>query len=194
MNKELQRAKQEVLDRVNPAEWLDLADMYIELYEKAPKKFRLADDHLFLLPIIETYANNQGEFVQFVRTVRDEAGKTQYEPLHVLYRRILGRHVQKERRRRLTKGIELIEDHLHIRFTQGQVTRVATWLEQYWGMERTTRLEEARAATSGGRISTDVRTQICDDYWAEVDENLKNNLVPIPPEIVYVKLASVEPH
>lgn len=55
-------------------------------------------------------------------------------------------------------------------------------------------LAEERNLTSAKKLSSDVRADICEQFWAEVDEDIKNHIVPIPPEIVYVKLTHLEPH
>lgn len=196
MEPDLLEAKGALLDSVDPAAWLELADSYIELFNKNPKVFRLPKDHVKLKPLIENFAYDMDGFVDFVLSVRNEASKQQYKGIHEFYRRVVVRRTQQQRRRRLTQGVRQIEEDLGMRFSADQVSRVSVWLEQYWGKERMDRLDEARSHTSGGRISTDVRTEICDAFWAEVDKGLNEGIVPIPPEIVYVerKGSSMEPH
>jgi hypothetical protein len=169
-----------------------LADMYIEMHNRSPKNFRVPTEHKKLTPVINKFHNDQGGFVKFVRDVRDHAPKEGYKGLNELFRRVQSRYVQHERRRRLNLGVSLIEADIGKQFTFGQKQSVAMWLEQVWGKERTNRLEEARKSISKGRLSSDERADICDVFWTDIDDRLANNLVPIPPEIVYAKLASLE--
>lgn len=195
MDPDLLEAKGSLLDSRDPAEWLRIADDYLELYSRNPTSFRLPKDHLRLKPLIENYAYDPAGFVEFCLRVRNDCVGESYKRVHEVYRRVMGREVQKQRRARLTTGVSLIEQELERRFTQNQKVYVAAWLEQYWGKERLDRLDESRRMTTGSRLSTDVRSDICNAFWAEVDANLKNGIVPIPPEIVYDREGpSMEPH
>lgn len=192
MNKELFNAAQWILTSYDPQEYVVLADMYIEMYTRSPSSFRIPQEHAQLMPIIEAYYNKLGDFVGFVRDLRDAVTKDQYADMHEMFRRVQSRHVQIERRRRLARAIHLIEENLHLTFNYEQKKSVETWLERYWGLERTSRLNDVREASINHRLSTEERAEICDLFWADLDNKLKHNIVPTPPEIVYGKLAGFE--
>ena len=192
MNKELFNAAQWILTSYDPQEYVVLADMYIEMYTRSPSSFRIPQEYAQLMPIVEAYYNKLGDFVGFVRNLRDAVTKEQYADMHEVFRRINSRHVQIERRRRLAKAVNLIEENLHRTFTYEQKKSVEKWLESYWGSERATRLNDVRTASRNPQLSTDERAEICDIYWADLDNKLQHNIVPTPPEIVYGKLAGLD--
>jgi hypothetical protein len=192
MEREMFDTQQWILNSRQPENVVMLADMYIEMQSREPTLFRLPVEHRNLLPVITKYHDDPKGFVDFVRELRDLASKDAYKGLNELFRRVQSRFVQQERRRRLNLGVSLIENEVGVQFTFGQKQSVAMWLEQFWGKERTSRLEDARRAHSKGRLSSDERAEICDEFWAGIDEQLANDIVPIPPEIVYAKLTSLE--
>ncbi len=194
MKKELFETQQWILGHKSPEDCIMLADMYIEMYNRTPSNFRVPQEHKKLDPVIKQFHDKPSEFVKFVRDIRDAATKEQYSGVHELFRRVQSRYVQQERRRRLSEGIALIEKSINKRFSFGQKQSVAVWLEQYWGKERTAVLEDARRTCGNVRLSTDERADICEVFWAGIDADLKNDIVPTPPEIVYGKLASLESH
>lgn len=192
MNKELFKAQQWVLDSAAPEEYLNLVDMYIEMYNRSPSNFRMPQEHELLVPVIRAFYKNLGAFVEFVRKVRDEASPDKYEKLHEIYRRFNSRFVQQERRRRLAAGIAYIESELNMKFTFGQKADVETWLGLIWSKRRADMLNEARNAGKRLRLTTEERDEICEAHGKSIDEDIKNNLIPIPPQIVYGKLASID--
>lgn len=192
MNKELFTATQWILSRRNPQEYVVLADTYMEMYNRSPTNFIVPLEHEALVPVIKEFHNKLGKFVGYVRDLRDAVPKEQYADMHEMFRRVQSRYTQIERRRRLAKAVSLIEENLHKTFTYGQKKSVEKWLELYWGRERTTRLDDVRTASKNHRLSTEERAEICDLFWADLDNKLKHSIVPTPPEIVYGKLAEIE--
>ena len=169
-----------------------LADMYIEMYNRAPTNFKVPQEHKKLQAIVEHFHDKPTEFVKFVRKIRDEAAPSQYDSVHEIFRRVQSRRVQQDRRRRLKEGVSLIEKELNVGFNFKQKEAVAMWLEQYWGRERILMLDEARRNRGRSRLNTEERSEICELFWAKVDNDLKHSIIPTPPEIVYGKLASLE--
>ena len=185
MNDSVRVALNALLDSRDPASWLVKADNYIQLHNKAPKDFILPAEHSMLQPLIDKYANDLARFVSFVKDVRDQVSEQQYKDMHTFYRKMLLREAQAARRRRLYQAIAIIENDLYKRFTQETKIKVGAWLESYWGKERMDALDDARRSTSEGKLSTDVRTEICDSFWATIDDQLSHGIAPTPPEIVY---------
>jgi len=185
MDDHLKEAQKYLLDSRDPASWLTKADNYMELYNKDPKAFILPTAHNMLQPIIDAYADDLPGFLVFVRTIRDEVNEDRYKDMHTFYRKMLLREAQVSRRRRMYQAVAIIENDLYKRFTTETKVKVGAWVEAYWGKERMDTLSEARRNTSGNKISTDVRTEICDDFWASIDDQLSHGIAPTPPEIVY---------
>ena len=194
MKKELLLAKDFVLNSSTPAETLEMADMYITMYNRNPKNFDLPQQHEAIRGIVFEYADKPLQFVEYVKEVRDEMPKEHYQSTHEVFRKIQSRVVQQERRRRLYEGVDQIETVVNQKFTFGQRQAVMAWLEAYWGKERLAKLDDARRARGVNRLTTEERGEICDEFWAEIDNQLEHNIVPVPPEIVYAKLASLESH
>lgn len=192
MNQELFKAQQWVLDSEAPHDILMLVDMYIEMYNRSPKNFRMPQEHENLVPVVKAFYTNLGGFIEFVRKIRDEASPEKYAELHEMYRRFNSRFVQQERRRRLAAGTANIEANLNIKFTYAQAKEVEKWLEMYWSKRRTEMLDEARNSGKRLRLTTEERDEICEAHGKSIDDDIKNNLVPIPPQIVYGKLASID--
>lgn len=194
MSKELLKARDFVLSSDSPVELIELVDMYITMYKKNVKNFILPQEHQALKSLVFEFADRPLDFVDFVKGVRDDLPKEKYQATHEVFRKIQSRIVQQERRRRLYDGVSQIEVELNTVFTFGQKQAVISWLEAYWGRDRLRKLDDARRTLGNNRLSSDERSEICDSFWAEVDNQLKHNIVPIPPEIVYAKLTSLESH
>lgn len=194
MENDISLAKGFVLDSAHPAEVLELVDMYITMYNRNPKNFVLPQQHAAIKGIVFRFADSPLQFVDFVKGVRDELPKEHYQSTHEVFRKIQSRVVQQERRRRLYEGVAQIETSVNQKFTFGQKQAVMAWLEAYWGKERLAKLDDARRTRGVNRLTSDERGEICDEFWAEIDNQLEHNIVPVPPEIVYAKLASLESH
>ena len=192
MEEALKIVWEEIVDSKSASKWIELADYYIEIYNKNPSIFVLPTVHNKLSEVIKAYHNDVRGFLVFVKSIRDAITGDEQGKVHQYYRKVTSRSGQQIRRARLAQALALIEDHLNLSFDARQRESVGMWLTQYWGKERVAVLEHERVNTSGNRLSTDTRAEICQTFWDEVDSKLNDNIVPIPPETVYGKLASLE--
>ena len=171
---------------------VELADAYIQLYKLGNKNFILHPEHKVLEDMVVKFSTDLKGYVAFVAKIRDTCTKEQYKEMQIVYRRVNSRYTQIQRRKRLAQAIKIIESHIGVQFTFGQNNAVEAWLENYWSKERLAALDDSRRVMSKNRLTSDERTEICDDFWEAVDEGLKLNVSPIPPEIVYTKLKSLD--
>jgi hypothetical protein len=185
MDEETLAVKSYILDSRDPASWIDLADNYIELHNKNPKVFALPVVHKLLEPVIVGFSKDLSGFIEFVKSIREAVPVQHYKDIHVIYRRLVVRNAQITRRSRLYTTVGKIEHDLYKKFTQAQKVQIAAWLEAYWGKERIEALDEVRRSSNTERLSTDVRADVCEEFWAKVDDNLKHGIYPMPPEHVY---------
>lgn len=192
MSSELHQVMQTIIDSKTPVMWLELVDGYIDLFNRSPKTFILPAPHANLSVAIEHFHDDTLAFRNFIRKVRDEVEKSQRIDVHKFYRKVNTRVSQRILRDRKYTAIQKIEQHLGIEFAPGQRDAVYAWLTQYWGKSRSDFLAEHRINTPEKRLSSEQRTELSEQFWDKVDDDLANNIFPIPPEVVYVKLASLE--
>lgn len=175
----------ELTDRlaVDPqvAEKLRLADSYMLQLQRMGRNFMLPDEHSILQPLIDRYGKNFSKFVQYVKDVRDTVPpkSSNYIALHELYRMLEVRLVQQQRRERARKALNWLEkNHPKLSFEQKQ--KWVRKLEQQWGRERMQTLDMARRKTARGRVSTEEREEVLEEFWAEVDERVEKGDLPSP--------------
>lgn len=192
MDKELHYVQQMIIDSKNPVAWLELVDGYIDLYNRSPSTFILPGAHAHLMVVIQHCGDDGLKLRQFVREVRDALEKSAKIEVHKFYRKVNTRVSQRILRDRKNTAIKKIQSHLGIEFTSGQWDAVYAWLTQYWAKARVDFLNMHRAGASGKRLTSEQRTDLSEEYWDKVDDDLRNDIFPIPPEVVYAKLASLE--
>ena len=163
------------------ADKLRLADSYMLQRDRMGRSFSLPTEHALLRPIIDEYTHNFPEFVAYVRELRNtvQPRSSNYIALHELYRMLEVRLVQQQRRDRARKALAWLEKHYpKLNFDQKQ--RWIRKLEQQWGRERLDTLDTARRKTARGRVTTDERESLLEDFWAEVDERIEKGDLPTP--------------
>lgn len=170
----------ELLSNHNAVKWLRLADSYIQMYNRSPSDFVLPRSHLKVKPLIEVYSDDLAGFVRYILGVRDSfpPASIAYSELHKLYRTISTRALQQERRHRLTTAVE---QALKTRGKPASAETKQAWarkMEQEWGRRRMQRMAEARAGTSANRLTVDERSQVLEDFWAEVDGEIARGELP----------------
>jgi hypothetical protein len=160
------------------ADWLDLADNYMQRYIENRQDFALPSQHKFLMPLIEKFASDCLAFLAFLVSVRDnfERNSKYFKEVQVVYRRINGRCVQQLRRERLARAVEKAEQ------TYGRTdyhTRLK-WsadLEKKWAKRRLAFLDAARG---GKRMSVEDRSELLLEFWKEIDDKIDNNIGILP--------------
>ena len=163
------------------AEKLRLADSYMLQVERMGRQFRLPSEHVVLEPIIEKYARNFPRFVAYVRELRDtvEPRSSSYIALHELYRMLEVRLVQQQRRDRARRALAWLEKH-YPKLTSEQKLRWVRKVEQQWGKRRMAAMEDVRRKTLRGRLSTDERETVLEEFWQEIDQEVEKGDLPTP--------------
>lgn len=161
------------------AQRLALADKYAQAYLQDPAAFALPDKHKELEPIVKEYARDLEGFVDLIVRVRDSVERScaAWEQLQALYRRIKGRHTQQIRRERSDRAIQKAEElYGWVEFHQ-RLAWVAR-LEHAWAQRRLAHLDDYRAKTANGRLSTDERSEILLEFWDIIDNEIYEGEVP----------------
>jgi hypothetical protein len=163
------------------ADKLRLADSYMLQQQRVGRDFALPREHMDLLPIIDRYSKSFHKFVAYVKSVRDTVPprSTNYVTLHELYRMLEVRLVQQGRRERARRALMWLEgQYPTLNYDQRQ--RWLRKLEQSWGKERMQALDNARRKTSRGRVSTEEREEILEQFWDEIDQRVERGDLPKP--------------
>lgn len=163
------------------ADKLRLADSYMLQQHRLGRHFRVPEEHAEISPIIERYSKNLIKFVAYVKSLRDQAPPRSggYFALHELYRTLEVRMIQQQRRERARRAYSWLERG-HPRLTYEQKQRWLRKLEQQWGRERMDFLEERRRKTGTGRLSTEEREELLQEFWSKVDQAVDRGDLPQP--------------
>lgn len=178
---ELRAFTDKLVDDPHAAEQLRIADSYIRQYKELGRRFALPAEYAHLKPVIESYADDIGDFVRYVKELRDTVPprKDSYIALHELYRTLLVRQVQQERRDRIGRALEWLKKN-HPLLTAQQRAAWARKVEQQWGKRRMRLMEDARRTTASGRLNTDEREMLLEAFWKEIDKEIEQGKLPRP--------------
>lgn len=169
-----------LLDNPNMASvWLGQADKYMQAHSYDPQTFILPKEHAFLQPLVEAYAANLEGFVEYIVGVRDsiEKGSGAWERVQNLYRRVMGRYVQQQRRERANRALAKAEE-LYGGTSFHDRLRWVSNLEHGWAKRRLDYLAERRARTEDDRLSSDERAEALLEFWDIIDTEIYNGEVP----------------
>lgn len=176
----LREATRQILDSDRPAEWLRLADLYMNTYNQMPETFVLPAQHAMLKPVIDTFKSDLERFVLYVQAIRDQYGPGEKRvELQKLYRTILVRQMQQSRRSRVGRALKVVETMLNRGLGPDERERVSRKLDQHWARRRQLYLEGARRGTDKGRLSSDERSELLNEFWAEVDAEIDRRELPM---------------
>lgn len=165
-----------LLDQSKPADWIALADQYIQAYNKLGKdKFVLPNIHSRLKIIIEVFAHNRGGFVEYIKGVRDAAHPAVKSDIHKLYRTILTRDLQAARRARLTRVLDLYES-ANGKLPYTDRLAYMTKVERLWGKERLAYMKANRFGRN--RLALDEQAIVLEDFWKHIDERIDRGELP----------------
>lgn len=173
---ELRDTTQAILDSGNPAALLRMADKYITLYNSSPELFVLPRDHVILRPIIEVFHDNLGDFVEYVKAIRNVLEGVTKADVHEVFRTIATRHIQQVRRGRAERAIRVIERLLNRGLDADEKSRLVRKLEQHWGARRIALLKHHKAS---GRLSVDERAVLLKEFWDQVDKEIDEGDLPM---------------
>lgn len=176
----LRETTQAILGADDPAEWLRLADMYIATFNQMPASFVLPAQHAVLKPAIVAFHHDPATFARYIEAIRD-----QFPPgdkkigLHRLYRTVLTRVVQQDRRARMARALVAVEKMIGRPLTTDERERVIHKLEQHWAYRRMQFLKAARSSTAKGRLSSDERAEMLKQFWEEIDAEIERRELPM---------------
>jgi len=156
------------------ATWLQLADRYMQQYNKDNQQFVLPAQHAFLLPLIEKYSHNPGAFLKYLRGMRDSfpRGSAHGMAIQAVFRRVTSRVTQQMRRERLARAMRRAEDlHGPALFTVKQAWMAR--LEHKWAQRRQRFLDSARAATTGKRMAREDQEELLAEFWDMIDNEIQ---------------------
>lgn len=176
----IQFVTEALLDDPMAAEKLRLVDDYILQKRRMGQRFVLPQEHSVLEPIINEYEEDIKRFVAYVRKIRDAVPPRSkvYVSLHELYRQLLMRLAQQERRERAARAIGWLERvHPGLSFVKKRM-----WLrklEQKWGRERMEYMAIERRK-KGDRLSRVEQDDVLQQFWAEVDDTITQGELPNP--------------
>lgn len=173
---ELRETTQAILDSDNPAVLLKLADRYVEMYNASPEVFVLPREHIILRPIIEVFHDNLGDFVGYVKAVRNVLAGVAKSDVHEFYRTVSTRYVQQVRRARAERAVKAVERMLGRSLEPDEKVRLVKKLEQHWGARRTAMLKHAKGSS---RLSIDDRTVMLKEFWDQVDKEIDEGDLPM---------------
>jgi len=178
----LMDATQYLLSSRTPADDLRLADAYIRMWMSQPAAFVLPKDHRHLEPIINAFAGKLDRLHKYIRAVRDELAhmhglrSEQYIEVQELFRMLEVRLVQQRRRERAAQVVAWLHKH-HPKSTSAGRLAYIKRLEQSWSKLRL-QILKAHRKQMGGRIPEDVRADLLDEFWRNVDDQIGNGDLP----------------
>jgi hypothetical protein len=179
----LRKATERLVGLPDAAKWLQIADAHIQSYNKLKSRFILPAEHELIRPIIEAFANDTSAFAKYIKALRDGAQGMPFSELNALYRVVSLRALQVERRTRLRKAVLALtpdlEKHLKREVDYNEQQAVGRAVEQIWGAMRLDALSNARDALGVKRLTSDMRAQVCDEFWAELDKKLAKGIVDL---------------
>jgi hypothetical protein len=166
-----------------PEDVLRLADTYLHQMETMGDTFILPKEHAMVKPVLEQYAGDLSGWVKFVKNVRDRlpvTGRQFHEGVQELYRTLVVRKTQIERRARLDAAVSVAVQKKLI--TNDYVTKqnYANRCTQVWKLRRDKMLEIAAKQCRTGRLSVDERETMLEEFWSNVTEEIENGEVPKP--------------
>lgn len=177
---DLRAATRTILDSDEPADWLQLADMYIASFVAMPDSFVLPAQHAVLAPVVNAFYDNDVAFAEYVRALRDELPKgARRAAVHYVFRTINGRATQQVRRARMARALLVVEAMLGRKLEPDERKRVAAKLEQHWATRRREFLKAARGSTHKGRLTTDEQSALLKEFWDEIDAEIARRELPM---------------
>jgi hypothetical protein len=174
----LSEATQFIFYSGDPAQWLRLADTYIQQYNAMPRLFILPREHAQLKPVIETYARDDSGLTAYVLGFRDDLQDGEQKiAVNALYRKINVRYVQRVRRERLARAIDMAEKKFGTLDYETRL-RYSKKLEQAWGKRRLNWLADVRKKIGRRNIPLEEMNDALAVFWKDIDDEIERGEVP----------------
>jgi hypothetical protein len=149
-------------------------------YSKDPSSLKLDKRDSVLLPSLKKVVKDVSVLADAMLEIRDgiDRGHSQYKDVNKIYRSVLARAVQQERRERAERAFKAAEEQYGKCPSFAERLRWIAALEHEWAGQRMTRLEEFRRKVTGMRLSRDETEHILDQFWADIDALIDDGDVP----------------
>lgn len=164
------------------ANMLELADHYLQSYDKLDGNFVLPKVHEYAKPVVEAFARDPKGFAKWLQKVRDLVPKedASRNRINFLYRKVVTRALQRERRARedaaVAKAVKLklIPDDYQakLRYTRRLIIE--------WGRRRLATLAVERKGMNTKHIPIDMQEAILYDFWQAIENEIENGELPSP--------------
>ena len=163
------------------AKMLYMADKYLMMHDELGEELILPKEHMFAKPILEAFYKSPKGFSEWLFKLRNDLPKCAGRILvNALYRKVMTRALQRERRVREDAAVKkavamgLIPDDYQTK--QAYIRLVV--LE--WGKRRTKILDMERKFSKGPRIALDEQETILADFWQEIENEIERGVLPNP--------------
>lgn len=166
-----------------PEDVLRLTDDYLQQMEVMGDRFILPKEHELVKPALEQYAGDLIGWVKFVKNVRDRlpaVGRQLHPGVQELYRTLVVRKTQVERRERLDAAVAVAVKKKLIKSDYEAKRIYANRCTQVWKLRRDKMLETAAKMSKTGRLSLDEREVMLDEFWKNISAEIANGEVPKP--------------
>jgi hypothetical protein len=174
----LQEATEFILDSGDAARWLKLLDLYLGQYLKMPSGFVLPREYAVLAPILAALVKRPEKFPAYILGIRDTLPRgEEVEAVNTLYRTVMTRYVQQERRARMAAALDKAVE-LYGPMSRDQRLRYESKVYTLWGRRRTELLKRAAKSTGRGRLSVEERAEILALFWKEIDNEIAAGDLP----------------
>jgi hypothetical protein len=170
-----------LLGKQDVAQWLKLVDKYMEVYRTDKHHFSLSEEHRFLEPVVKYYARRPKGFARYILTLRDSYSRKEdnrYGDLNKLYRTVLARTIQQERRARADRAVDMaIEKYGPPPSFSARLSWVAR-READWAGQRLEYLANVRQKASDKKLSREETNSLLEQFWLELDDRITTEGVP----------------
>jgi len=161
-----------------PVKWLRLVDDYVPRYLNQPDMFELPHAHAILQPLIARFAKTPAAFPDYVKAIRDSLPKGMASlEVNAFYRTVLVRHVQQERRARLSRAL-VVYERRYGPLTPDQKHPLARALEGVWAQRRLEALRKRRKQSRRNRLSSEEQAEALKEFWDQTDREIDTEKLP----------------
>ena len=169
-----------LLKQANPEKTIRLADHYIRQYDELKDEFVLPKEHATVAPAIEYFVGDLAAWVGFVRGIREDLpkGSLQHRGVHNIYRTLYIRITQQDRRTRLDAAVAQAVKKKIIPNNYDVKLRYVKKCTQVWQQRCASYLKAHRIETESGRLSTEEREELLEEFWKGIDTEIKRGELP----------------
>lgn len=192
---EMKKLMDELMTREDLIPLLKEANQYMKSLREKAKMLEKGDSdvpaltlpkgHAEIAPLISTYYEDHHGWYLFLKTLRDECGFSQKEPLwrkiHEMMRDAHSNYSQYTRRQLSGAAADLLEKERG-GLKRGQRSTYMKYVLGVWTEERTKLENQLRKAHPGDHLPNDVRQDAIDSFWENVKAGIEKGKIPPPPK------------